>query len=76
MNLQDYLSSAELDAIIDRALDEDTGHGDVTSEALIPRDLSGKATLLVKEKGVLAGIEVAGRIFHRVDPSLEIDSTH
>jgi nicotinate-nucleotide pyrophosphorylase (carboxylating) len=73
MNLQDYLSAAELDAIIDRALDEDIGHGDVTSEALIPRDLSGRASLLVKEKGVLAGIEVAGRIFHRADPSLEID---
>lgn len=72
MNLQDYLSGAELDAIMDRALDEDIGHGDITSEALIPRDLSGKATLLVKEKGVLAGIEVAGRIFHRVDSSLEI----
>ncbi len=74
MNLQDYLSAAELDAIIDRALVEDTGHGDVTSEALIPHDLSGKASLLVKEKGVLAGIEVAGRVFYRVDPSLEIDT--
>jgi nicotinate-nucleotide pyrophosphorylase (carboxylating) len=73
MNLRDYLSAAELDAIIDRALDEDTGHGDVTSEALIPRDLSGKATLLVKEQGILAGIEVAGRVFHRADPSLKID---
>jgi nicotinate-nucleotide pyrophosphorylase (carboxylating) len=73
MNLRDYLSAAELDAIIDRALDEDTGHGDVTSEALIPRDLSGKASLLVKEMGVLAGIEVAGRVFHRVGPSLKTD---
>jgi nicotinate-nucleotide pyrophosphorylase (carboxylating) len=73
MNLRDYLSAAELDAIIDCALDEDTGHGDVTSEALIPRDLSGKATLLVKEQGILAGIEVAGRVFHRADPSLKID---
>jgi nicotinate-nucleotide pyrophosphorylase (carboxylating) len=72
MNLYDYLSAAELDAIIDRALDEDAGHGDVTSEALIPRDLSGRASLLVKEKGVLAGIDVAGRVFHRADPSLEI----
>ena len=73
MNLRDYLSAAELDAIIDRALDEDTSRGDVTSEALIPRDLAGKASLLVKEKGVLAGIEVGGRVFHRVDPSLQTD---
>jgi nicotinate-nucleotide pyrophosphorylase (carboxylating) len=74
MNLGDYLSAAELDAIIDRALDEDSGHGDVTSEILIPRDLTGKASLLIKEKGVLAGIEVAGRVFYRVDPSLEINT--
>ena len=73
MNLRDYLSAAELDAIIERAMDEDSGRGDVTSEALIPRDLSGRASLLVKEKGVLAGIDVAGSIFYRVDPSLEIE---
>jgi nicotinate-nucleotide pyrophosphorylase (carboxylating) len=73
MNLRDYLSPAELDGIIDRALAEDTGRGDVTSEALIPRDLSGKATFLVKEKGILAGIEVAERVFRRVDLSLEIN---
>ena len=73
MNLHDYLTEKQLDAIIDVALNEDTGHGDVTSEALIPSGLSGKASLLVKEKGVLAGIEVAGRVFQRVDPSLAIE---
>ena len=73
MNLHEYLTEKQLDAIIDIALDEDTSHGDVTSEALIPPDLSGKASLLVKEKGVLAGIEVAGRVFQRIDPSLKID---
>jgi len=73
MNLHDYLTEKQLDAIIDIALDEDTSHGDVTSEALIPPDLSGKASLLVKEKGVLAGIEVAGRVFQRVDSSLAIE---
>ena len=67
------LTENQLDAIVDLALDEDTGHGDVTSEALIPPDLSGKASLLVKEKGVLAGIEVALRVFYRVDPLLKID---
>jgi nicotinate-nucleotide pyrophosphorylase (carboxylating) len=67
------LTNKQYDAIIDLALDEDTGYGDITSEALIPPDLTGKASLLVKETGVLAGIEVAGRVFQRVDPSLEID---
>jgi len=67
------LTDKEFDAIIDLALDEDTGYGDITSEALIPQDLTGKASVLVKEKGVLAGIGVAGRVFLRLDPSLEID---
>ena len=63
----------EIDAAIDLALNEDTAYGDITSEALIPSDMSGKAELLVKEKGVLAGIEVAGRVFQHVDPSLAVD---
>jgi nicotinate-nucleotide pyrophosphorylase (carboxylating) len=67
------LTEKEVDAVIDVALKEDTGHGDVTSEALIPPALAGKATVLVKEKGVLAGIEVAARVFRRVDPLLKID---
>jgi nicotinate-nucleotide pyrophosphorylase (carboxylating) len=73
MNLADYLSEKQLDSIIDLALEEDISHGDITSEALLPLDLSGKASLLVKEKGILAGIEVAGRVFQQVDPLLEID---
>ncbi len=67
------LTEKQLDAIIDIALEEDTGQGDVTSEALIPPDLTGKATLLVKEKGVLAGIEVAQRVFQRVDPATKFN---
>jgi len=60
-------------AIIDLALAEDTGYGDVTSEILIPPGLQGKATLLVKEEGILAGGELARDIFLRVDPTLKID---
>jgi len=67
------LTEKQIDTAIDAALAEDTGCGDVTSEALIPPELSGKATLLVKENGVLAGIEVAERVFHKVDPLLKID---
>ncbi len=73
MNLRDYISDHELNAIIDLALDEDIGHGDVTSEALIPHELAGKARLMIKESGTLAGIELAARIFNRVDPTLKID---
>ncbi len=68
-----YLSEEELDQIIDRALAEDIGPGDVTSEMLIPADLYGQAFLLIKAPGVLAGGEVARRVFLRVDPSLQIE---
>lgn len=67
------LSEKELDSIIDIALAEDVSHGDITSEALIPYDLSGKASFLVKEDGILAGTVVAGRVFRRVDPLLDIE---
>lgn len=66
------LTDEQLDGIIDAALAEDLGRGDVTTEALIPADLSGQATLLVKAKGILAGVEVAKRVFLRIDPSLKI----
>jgi len=68
-----HLSEEELDSIIDLALAEDTGYGDITSEALIPPDLSGKASILVKEKGVLAGGEVARRVFRRIDSALKVE---
>jgi len=58
--------------IIDLALAEDTGHGDVTSKALIPPTLLGRASILAKAEGVLAGIEVGGKVFLRVDHSLEM----
>jgi nicotinate-nucleotide pyrophosphorylase (carboxylating) len=67
------LTGKEMDAIIGLALNEDTGKGDITSRALIPADLAGKASIIVKEKGVLAGIDVAGRVFHKIDPLLKVD---
>jgi nicotinate-nucleotide pyrophosphorylase (carboxylating) len=63
----------QIDGIVDLALAEDISHGDVTSEAIIPADLHGKASILVKGNGVLAGGEVARRVFLRVDPSLKVD---
>lgn len=63
----------EIDAVISSALQEDLHGGDVTSETLIPLELAGKATILVKEQGVLAGIDVAAKVFKRIDPSLKID---
>jgi len=67
------LSEEQLNNIIDLALAEDISHGDVTSEALIPSELQGKASILVKAQGVLAGSEVAKGVFLRVDPSLKVE---
>jgi nicotinate-nucleotide pyrophosphorylase (carboxylating) len=57
----------ELDQIILNALKEDWGHGDHTSLACIPLSTKNKAHLLIKESGILAGVEVAKRIFQVVD---------
>jgi len=65
-------SKEQTDQIIDLALAEDLSHGDVTSEALIPPQLQGQASILVKAAGVLAGGEVAKGVFLKVDPSLEV----
>ena len=73
MDLSEYLSQEQLDAIIEAALAEDIGRGDVTTEALLPPGLSCQAPLLSKEDGVLAGIDVAKRVFQKVDPSLHFE---
>ncbi len=70
---RDCLSEEQSNSIIDLALTEDTGHGDVTSEALIPPALHGKASILVKARGILAGSEVAKGVFLRVDPSTRVE---
>jgi nicotinate-nucleotide pyrophosphorylase (carboxylating) len=66
-------SEEQIAHIIDLALAEDISHGDVTSAALIPPELEGKASILVKAEGVLAGGEVAEKVFLKVDPSLKIE---
>ncbi|WP_116126129.1 carboxylating nicotinate-nucleotide diphosphorylase [Lewinella sp. IMCC34183] len=58
---------------INEALAEDVGPGDFTSEATIPADKRDTARLLVKDVGVLAGVEVARMIFQAVDPKMEFD---
>jgi nicotinate-nucleotide pyrophosphorylase (carboxylating) len=63
----------QVDNIIDLALAEDLGHGDITSEALIPNNLEGKASILIKERGILAGVQVAKKVFLRVDQSLKVE---
>ncbi len=63
----------DIDHWIEEVLLEDVGSGDHTSLATIPHDAEGKAKLLVKENGILAGIDVALAIFKKVDPRLEVE---
>ena len=58
--------------LLDRALAEDVGTGDVTTEATIPAGTPASATFLLKEDGVVAGLAVAERVFCRVDPDLVV----
>lgn len=62
-----------LDQFIKIAIAEDLGNGDHTSLSTIPKDAEGKARLLVKEDGILAGVDLAVEIFRTVDPSLSVD---
>lgn len=68
------LSVEELnDRLIDLAFAEDIGDGDHTTLCCIPSDVMGKSKLLIKEEGILAGIEVAKQVFHRFDPEMQVD---
>lgn len=63
----------ELQVLIANAIREDVGPGDYSSLACIPADAMGKAKLLVKEDGIIAGVSLAKMIFEYVDPAMKID---
>ena len=65
----------ELDIIISNAIREDVGDGDHSSLACIPKTAQGKAKLLVKEDGIIAGVEFAKMIFNYVDENLKNSRT-
>lgn len=68
------LSVNELeDRLIDLAFAEDIGDGDHTTLCCIPDDVMGKSHLLIKEEGILAGVEVAKRVFARFDPTMQVE---
>ena len=68
------LLDAELDRFLDAALAEDVGTGDVTTEAVVPREARARARLVAKEAGVLAGARVFLRVFERLGATLELGS--
>lgn len=68
-----YLTPESLQKFIQSALLEDIGPGDYSSLASIPAGKTGKAKLLIKDDGILAGVELAGEIFKAVDPKLKVE---
>ncbi|SKB34375.1 nicotinate-nucleotide pyrophosphorylase [carboxylating] [Salegentibacter holothuriorum] len=63
----------EIDFIIENAIREDVGDGDYSSLACIPAEAKGKAKLLVKDKGIIAGVDFALKVFEKVDPKLKVE---
>lgn len=62
-----------IDEILEKALEEDIGDGDHTSLATIPPGATGKSKLLVKEEGIICGVEIARKIFQKIDPEIRFD---
>ena len=60
-----------IDSIIDFALKEDVGDGDITTNAVIPGEMQTIATMTAKAEGVVAGLPVAERVFRKLDPDIE-----
>lgn len=71
-----YVSVAALEVLITRALAEDVGPGDATTQATIPSTTNAEAHFLAKEGGVLAGLYVAEQVFHAVDPRVAVSWSH
>lgn len=71
--VSDAYFKQELQKIIERAIAEDVGSGDYSSLASIPADATGKAKLLVKDTGIIAGVEFAKMIVNYVDKTIEFD---
>ena len=59
--------------LIDLSFAEDIGDGDHTTLCCIPADSMGESKLLIKEEGIFAGVEIAKQVFHRFDPTMEIE---
>lgn len=68
-----YLTSKNINAFIKAALAEDIGDGDHSSLGSIPEDAKSRAHLIIKSDGMIAGLELAEKIFHYVDKQLELE---
>ena len=62
-----------MDELLDLAFAEDLGDGDHTTLSTIPADAMGRSRLIVKEDGILAGVDIAEKVLHKVDPSIKME---
>ena len=62
-----------IDALLDLAFAEDLGDGDHTTLSTIPANAMGRSRLIIKEKGILAGVDIAEKVLHTVDPSIKME---
>jgi nicotinate-nucleotide pyrophosphorylase (carboxylating) len=69
---QAYLTQESIESFIQSALNEDLGNGDHTTLAAIPTQVIGKAQLILKDQGILAGVELAQQIFKWIDRNIEV----
>ena len=66
-------NTTQIKQLIDQALAEDLGWGDITTDILVPETQQGKASIIAKARGIIAGTEIAREVFLKVDPKLKME---
>src|SRR5690349_5966516 len=69
-----YIPPATLRRLVEQAVDEDLGRGDVTSDYLIPTDVGARAIVRARSAGVIAGLSVSQLVFELVDPATQFEA--
>src|SRR5262245_45604778 len=70
--ISDFITDSALRHLVEHALDEDLGRGDVTTDLLVPADLEARAVVKSRSEGVVAGLEVAALVFAVADPHAKV----
>jgi len=69
-----YRFPAQVNRLIEQALEEDLGWGDITTQALVPPDWVGRGKVVFREAGIVAGLDVMAAVFTKLDPSLDVEA--
>lgn len=71
LRLSDYMTESGMRRLVERALEEDLGRGDITSDFLVPSDVAARAVLRSRSQGVIAGLDVAAMVFAVADAQVQ-----